>query len=62
MLRRRQDRREGREASRYQMRQRVISIGDDYVIENERGERVFKVDGKGSAGPQDTVVRGYAQA
>ena len=28
------------------MRQRVISIGDDYVIENERGERVFKVDGK----------------
>jgi uncharacterized protein YxjI len=28
------------------MRQRVISIGDDYVIENDRGERVFKVDGK----------------
>lgn len=28
------------------MRQRVISIGDDYVIENDRGERVFKVHGK----------------
>lgn len=24
----------------------MISIGDDYVIENDRGERVFKVDGK----------------
>jgi len=42
MLRRRQERREGRDATRYQMRQRVISIGDDYVIENDRGERVFK--------------------
>ena len=28
------------------MRQRMISIGDDYVIENDRGERVFKLDGK----------------
>ena len=46
MLRRRQERREGRDATRYQMRQRVLSIGDDYVIENDRGERVFKVDGK----------------
>jgi uncharacterized protein YxjI len=24
----------------------MISIGDDYVIENDRGERVFKLDGK----------------
>ncbi len=46
MLRGRQERREGRAATRYQMRQRVISIGDDYFIENDRGERVFKVDGK----------------
>jgi uncharacterized protein YxjI len=29
-----------------QMRQRMISIGDDYVIENDRGERAFKLDGK----------------
>ena len=28
------------------MRQRMISIGDDYVIENGRGERVFRLDGK----------------
>ena len=46
MFRRREERREGRDATRYQMRQRVISIGDDYVIENDHGERVFKVDGK----------------
>ncbi len=46
---RREDRREfgvGGTAERYQMRQKLISIGDDYWIENERGERVFKVDGK----------------
>jgi uncharacterized protein YxjI len=48
---RRQERREerrggGDEVTRYQMRQRMISIGDDYVIENDRGERVFKLDGK----------------
>ena len=43
---RRQERRFGRDATRYQMRQRMISIGDDYVIENDRGERVFRLDGK----------------
>src|SRR5262249_56768750 len=43
---RREERSEEREATRYQMRQRMISIGDDYVIENDRGERVFKLDGK----------------
>jgi uncharacterized protein YxjI len=43
---RREERAGGREALRYQMRQRVIAIGDDYVIENDRGERVFKLDGK----------------
>jgi uncharacterized protein YxjI len=31
-------------ATRYQMRQRMLSIGDE--IENERGERMFKLDGK----------------
>jgi uncharacterized protein YxjI len=28
------------------MREKMISIGDDYWIENEAGERAFKVDGK----------------
>jgi uncharacterized protein YxjI len=36
----------GGNATRYQMRQRLVSIGDDFNIENERGERAFKVDGK----------------
>src|SRR6185437_3928145 len=54
---RRQDRREERQqehatfgrggnATRYQMRQRLASIGDDFNIENDRGERAFQVDGK----------------
>jgi uncharacterized protein YxjI len=43
---RRRERREERDATRYQMRERMISIGDDYMIENDRGERVFKLDGK----------------
>lgn len=30
----------------YMMRQRLFSIGDDYWIENDRGERAYKVDGK----------------
>jgi uncharacterized protein YxjI len=32
--------------NRYQMRQKMVSIGDDFWIENERGEKVYKVDGK----------------
>jgi uncharacterized protein YxjI len=36
----------GGAATRYQMRQKLISIGGDFWIENERGERVYKVDGK----------------
>jgi uncharacterized protein YxjI len=32
--------------NRYQMVQKMVSIGDDFWIENERGERVFRVDGK----------------
>ncbi len=36
----------GGTATRYQMREKLISIGDDYWIENGDGERVFRVDGK----------------
>src|SRR5262245_37287955 len=36
----------GGAATRYQMRQRLVSIGDDYNIDNDRGEHAFKVDGK----------------
>lgn len=31
---------------RYKMREALLSIGDDYWIENDSGERAFKVDGK----------------
>jgi len=36
----------GGSATHYQMRQRLASIGDDYDIHNDRGERVFHVNGK----------------
>ena len=46
---RQDDRQLGRPGSgshRYQMRQRMVAIGDDFWIENENGQKVFKVDGK----------------
>lgn len=36
----------GGDATRYQMREKLVSIGDDFWIENEQGQKVFKVDGK----------------
>jgi uncharacterized protein YxjI len=36
----------GGDAVRYQMRQKLVAIGDDFWIEDSRGERAFKVDGK----------------
>jgi uncharacterized protein YxjI len=33
-------------SNRYQMREDLISIGDDFWIENENGQRVYRVDGK----------------
>ena len=32
--------------TRYQMREKLFSIGDDFWIETEEGERAFKVNGK----------------
>ncbi len=43
MLRRRQG---GEGSHRYRMRQKLVSFGDDYWIENALGQRVFFVDGK----------------
>src|SRR4051794_6044275 len=46
---RREERREerrGGEAVHYQMRQRLVSIGDDFWIETDTGQRAYKVDGK----------------
>ncbi len=46
---RRQERREERRDDgrmHYKMRQRLVSIGDDFWIETDSGEQVYKVDGK----------------
>jgi uncharacterized protein YxjI len=43
---RREERRGGSGAVHYRMRQRLVSIGDDYWIEDDEGRRAFKVDGK----------------
>src|ERR1044071_400187 len=32
--------------TRYKIRQKMFSIGDDFWIENQAGDRVFKADGK----------------
>lgn len=32
--------------TQYKLRQKMFSIGEDFWIENERGEAVYKVDGK----------------
>ena len=37
------------------MRQKLVSIGDDYWIEDEQGQRVFKVNGKAMR-IRDTLV------
>jgi len=44
--RREERREEQREITHYRMRQNLISIGDDFWIEDEHGRRVFRVDGK----------------
>ena len=36
----------GGNAVRYQMRQKLVSFGNDFWIENADGQRVFRVDGK----------------
>jgi uncharacterized protein YxjI len=37
---------DGPEGERFQMREKLLSIGDDYWIENGQGERAYKVNGK----------------
>ena len=46
---RREDRRLGTRrggGTQYKMRQKMVSIGQDFWIENDQGQKVFKVDGK----------------
>jgi uncharacterized protein YxjI len=57
--RRRQDQDRGGglvdQGSRYLLREKLLSIGDDFWIQNDQGQRVFKVDGK-VLRVRDTVV------
>ena len=53
--------------TRFKMRQRMVAIGDDFWIENDRGQKVFKVDGKalrirGTLIFEDTQGRNAARA
>jgi uncharacterized protein YxjI len=43
---RQDDRRGGGGMNKYQMREKLVSIGDDFWIENASGQRAYKVDGK----------------
>jgi len=51
-------------AMRYRMVEKMVSIGDDFWIQNDRGQRAFKVDGKSLRvrdplvfrDPQDVVI------
>ena len=47
--------RKKRDYIRYQMREKLVSFGDDFWIEDEDGDRVFKVDGK-ALRVRDTLV------
>ena len=60
---RREERREERQtfgargnAVRYQMREKMLSIGDDFWIEDESGRRAFKVNGKALRVRQTLVI------
>jgi uncharacterized protein YxjI len=64
---RREERQAGRQgpggdggANRFQMREKLVSIGDDFWIENAQGQRAFKVDGK-ALRVRDTLTMRDAQ-
>jgi uncharacterized protein YxjI len=58
----RQERREDRGPgggggkNHYQMRQKMVAIGDDFWIENDRGQKIFKVDGKALRVRQTLII------
>ena len=42
----REDMPEGRLGARYLMREKIFAIGDDFYVQNEQGQNVYKIDGK----------------
>ena len=68
MTGRREERRDDRQLGRpggggnhYQMRQKMVAIGDDFWIENDNGQKVFKVDGKALPRAPDPRLRRRAR-
>lgn len=55
LRRRRHDKTDDAGASQYRMREKLVSIGDDYWIENSDGDKVFKVNNK-AARVRETVI------
>ena len=53
---RREERRDDSDELRYQMREKMFAIGDDYWIETNRSERAFKVDGKALRVRQTLII------
>ncbi len=47
--------RRGSSGTQYQMREKMFAIGDDFWVENNGGEKVFKVNGK-ALRIRDTLV------
>ena len=45
----------GADQTKYRMREKMFSIGEDFWIENEEGDRAFKVDGK-ALRVRDTLI------
>jgi uncharacterized protein YxjI len=43
--------------NRYRMVEKIAAFGDDFFIQNERGERVFKIDGKAARLRDTTIFR-----
>src|SRR3954447_18001863 len=46
------------DGERFQMREKLLSIGDDYWIENDQGESAFKVNGKALRIRETFVIEG----
>jgi len=57
---RREERRGGGDVEVFQMREKLVSIGDDYWIETTGGRRAFKVDGKALRIRDTLVIRDVA--
>jgi uncharacterized protein YxjI len=48
--------------SRYRLQRKLFSIGEDFWIENEMGERVYKVDGKAFSLRETFVIQDNNEA